>query len=192
MSLWIKWVCLKACTELSCFSPRFCYVLFVYIVLLPGGICFLCALLYSYRSLYILFINWIFHGDRSIHTFREEGRELHLFALKRQSGPNFSQISRNFQKHYPLIREGLDLPIIFHIYHGENTLIFQDRARLVFYYTNTTSWILIVLAEWNLCMLTVRLLGQYIESAPKCFWVCILFLFPSTLWLMEFKMHYKV
>jgi hypothetical protein len=40
--------------------------------------------------------------------------------------------------------------VIFQLYHGENKLIFNEMMiRSALYYTNTLSWIFIVLAIWN-------------------------------------------
>ena len=39
---------------------------------------------------------------------------------------------------------------IFQLYHGENKLIFNEMMmRAALFYTNTLSWIFIVLAHWN-------------------------------------------
>jgi hypothetical protein len=38
---------------------------------------------------------------------------------------------------------------IFQLYHGENKLIFNEMMKSALFYTNTLSWIFIVLAYWN-------------------------------------------
>ena len=44
----------------------------------------------------------------------------------------------------------IDSSVIFQLYYGENKLIFNEMMmRSALFYTNTPSWIFIVLAHWN-------------------------------------------
>ena len=59
------------------------------------------------------------------------------------------------------------IQVIYHLYHGKNKLHFNDMMLPLLYWTNTISWIFIVLPHWNISHIDVALLlTQNLDFEP--------------------------